>query len=66
MGSTDAASVPRIDVATAYEKIRSGRATLVCAYDDARCAQYRLDHSVPVSQLDPNLPRDTELIFYCA
>ena len=67
MSTTDPGSVPRIDVAQAWEKVRTGRAMLVCAYDDAKCAQYRLGHAMPVSQLDPDrVPKDRELIFYCA
>jgi hypothetical protein len=62
--------VPRIDVEEARRKVESGRALLVCAYEDeAKCHSIRLAGGLTLSELQarlPSLPRDQELIFYCA
>ena len=62
--------VPRIDVEEARRWVESGRALLVCAYEDeAKCRSIRLAGSVTLSELQrrlPALPKDQEIIFYCA
>ena len=62
--------VPRIDVEEARRAVESGRALLMCAYEDeAKCRSIRLEGSLTLSQLQarlPSLPKDQELIFYCA
>jgi hypothetical protein len=57
----------RIDVEAARQHVGGG-AWLVCAYeDDQKCAQLALEGSIPLSALQQrNVPRDQELIFYCA
>jgi hypothetical protein len=61
--------VERVGVEDARRAVESGRALLVCAYDDARCARLRLQGSITVRELEQraaSLPRDQALIFYCA
>jgi len=61
--------VERVAVQEARQAVQSGRALLVCAYDDARCARLRLQDSITVRELAAraaSLPREQELIFYCA
>ena len=59
-----------IDPTQAREKVRAGRATLVCAYDDeSKCKKVLLDGAISMSQLRRTLPernKDEELILYCA
>jgi len=62
--------VPRISVEKAWEKIESGQALLVCAYEDPeKCALMRLNGAVNMNEfrlLRTSLPKDHEIIFYCA
>jgi len=61
--------VERISVADARAEVSQGRALLVCAYDDNRCARIRLEGAITLSDLEQraaSLPRSQELIFYCA
>jgi hypothetical protein len=64
------ATVERIDPGEARRKVTSGQALLVCAYDDeAKCRQIALDGAISLAELGSrlaSLPKDTELIFYCA
>jgi hypothetical protein len=64
------AEIQRIDPEEARQHVRSGQALLVCAYeDDAKWERMRLEGSVPLRELESQaaaLPRDRELIFYCA
>ena len=64
------ANVERIDVATARNKVTAGQALLVCGYeDDAKCRKGRLQGSMPFARFEalaPSLPKDMEIIFYCA
>ncbi|HYS15652.1 MAG TPA: ArsR family transcriptional regulator [Candidatus Binatia bacterium] len=66
----DAATIPRIDVEDARRKVAAGDALLVCAYsDDVKCKQLGLEGSITLSELEarlPSLPKDKEIIFYCA
>jgi rhodanese-related sulfurtransferase len=64
-----AEQVERVSVDTAREDVEAGRALLVCAYDDAKCARIRLDGAITVRELEQraaSLPKDQEIIFYCA
>jgi len=58
-----------IDPTQAREKVRSGQATLVCAYEDEeKCRRVLLDGSITMKELEATLDRrskDEELIFYC-
>lgn len=61
--------VERVRVEEARRAVESGRALLVCAYDDVRCARVRLQGSITARELAQraaSLPREHELIFYCA
>jgi hypothetical protein len=52
------------------QKVRSGDALLVCAYhEDEKFQRVPLEGAIPFSEFSsrvPTLPKDTELIFYCA
>ncbi len=64
------AEVSRVSPEEARRKVTAGRALLVCAYEDeARCGQMMLDGGLSMAGLQArlgSLPRDQELIFYCA
>ena len=65
----DNATAPRIPVEEARRKVVAGEALLVCAYDDDRCKQFDLEGSMTRKELEsrlPSIPRDTQIIFYCA
>ena len=64
------AIVARITPQEAHARVSAGRALLVCAYEDpARFAELRLEGSISIHEFrarrDP-LPRDQEIILYCA
>jgi hypothetical protein len=63
-------AVDRISVEDTRRRVEAGQALLVCAYaDEGRCRQLRLDGAVTLAELEarlPSIPRDRELIFYCA
>ena len=65
-----ATDVERIDVSTARTDTAQGRALLVCGYeDDTKCRKGRLDGSIPYARfasMAPTLPKNKEIIFYCA
>lgn len=62
--------VPRITPDEAHRKVESGEAILVCAYEDEeKCRQMHLEGAIHMQELQeklPSLPREKELIFYCA
>jgi hypothetical protein len=62
--------VPRISPEDARREVQSRQALLVCAYDDnAKCAQMRLEGAITINELRQrlsSLPREQELILYCA
>jgi len=64
------ADAPRIGVEEARRKVSSGEALLVCAYgDEAKCGSIRLEGSTTLTELQSrlgSLPKDREIIFYCA
>jgi rhodanese-related sulfurtransferase len=53
-----------------YPKVQSGETLLVCAYDDeAKCRRLHLQGAISLTELKPrlpNLPKDQEIVFYCA
>jgi hypothetical protein len=61
--------VARISVEDAREHVKRG-ALLVCAYDDEeKCHRMKLEGSMTLRELEgrlPSLPKDHEIIFYCA
>ncbi len=62
--------VLRTPPAEARRRVQTGRALLVCAYeDDAKYQSLKLEGSISLHELErrlPSLPRDQEIIFYCA
>lgn len=61
---------PRVRPEEVRERVQSGQATLVCAYDDEeKCKSMRLEKALTLKQfqeVQPSLAKDKELIFYCA
>ena len=53
-----------------YQNVKAGQAILVCAYDDeATFQKMRLDMAISFGEFRkrlPTLPKDQEIIFYCA
>jgi rhodanese-related sulfurtransferase len=64
------AKVARITPQEAHARVIAGQALLVCAYDDpARFAEVRLEGAISIQEFRArraSLPRDQEIIFYCA
>jgi hypothetical protein len=64
------ATVERIEPTTARADTTAGKALLVCGYeDDAKCRKARLEGSIPFARfaaMTSTLPKDKEIIFYCA
>jgi rhodanese-related sulfurtransferase len=60
----------RITPQEAYEKVKAGQALLVCGYeDDEKFKTLRLEMAVSFAEFQmmlPTLPKDREIIFYCA
>ncbi len=60
----------RITPKEAYEKVKAGQALLVCGYEDEdKFRAMRLEMAVSFSEFQkmlPSLPKDREIIFYCA
>ena len=53
-----------------YPRVQSGETLLVCAYDDdAKFQRLRLKGAISLAELKsrwPTLPKDREIVFYCA
>ncbi len=64
------ATIERIEVSEARQRVLAGRALLVCAYEDEqKCSRINLQGSVNLAQFVSRvatLPKDQEIIFYCA
>jgi hypothetical protein len=62
--------VPRVTPEDIYPKLRSGEALLVCAYDnEAKFRRLQLEGAISLEEftsLRPTLPKDREIVFYCA
>ena len=62
--------VARITAREAHSRVSEGKALLVCAYEDpARFAEIRLEGAISIQEFRARragLPRDQEIIFYCA
>ncbi|HSL84100.1 MAG TPA: ArsR family transcriptional regulator [Thermoanaerobaculia bacterium] len=58
----------RIDAERARERVRSGEALLVCAYEDEeKCRKLGLEEALTLAELQArDVPRDRELVFFCA
>jgi rhodanese-related sulfurtransferase len=63
-------TTPRIGPEEARERIQSGQALLVCAYeDDEKFNALHLENAKSLRefhQMETSVPKDKELIFYCA
>jgi rhodanese-related sulfurtransferase len=64
------AAIARITPQEARARVRAGQALLVCAYEDpARFAGLHLEGAISIQEFRDRrstLPRDQEIIFYCA
>lgn len=64
------ATPERVTPQEIYPRIQSGEALLVCAYaDEARCRGMQLEGSLTLQEFQarlPGLPKDREIIFFCA
>jgi hypothetical protein len=62
--------VPRVTPEEIYPKLRTGEALLVCAYEnEVKFRQLQLEGAISLEEftsLRPNLPKDREIVFYCA
>jgi hypothetical protein len=60
----------RITPKEAYEKVKAGQALLVCGYEDEeKFKAIQLDMALSFSEFQkmlPSLPKDKEIVFYCA
>ena len=61
--------VKRVSPAEVFQKVKSGTAHLVCAYEDeAKFKRMRLQGAVSLNEFKsklPSLAKDQEIIFYC-
>lgn len=62
--------VARVGPEEARRKVETGEAILVCAYDDEeKCRDLHLEGAIHMQELEeklPEIPKEKELIFYCA
>ena len=62
--------IERIPPEEAFAEVSSGEALLVCAYDDEeKCRALQIGGSLTLEDLErmqPSLPRDRRIIFFCA
>jgi rhodanese-related sulfurtransferase len=62
--------VPRITPQEAHEKVKAGKALLVCAYEEPEKFQaLQLEGAISIREFRSrraSLPSDQEIIFYCA
>jgi len=62
--------VIRITPEETFQKLRAGKALLVCAYGSAeQFRNLRLDGAIPLAEFKeklPSLPKNQEIVFYCA
>jgi hypothetical protein len=58
----------RITPQQAYEIVKSGKAVLVCAYDDEeKCKKLGLGGAMSLNAFQAKTPaKDREIMFYCA
>ena len=64
------AKVSRITPEENYQKLRTGDAVLVCAYDsEEQFRNLQLTGAISLPEFRaklPSLPKDQEMVFYCA
>ncbi len=60
----------RISAEEVYPKLKTGKALLVCAYeDDAKFKKLQLQGAISLNEFKskfPSLAKDQEIVFYCA
>ncbi len=60
----------RITPEETFQKLRAGKAMLVCAYDsEEQFRSLQLQGAISLSEFRaklPSLPKDQEIVFYCA
>ncbi|NPV04957.1 MAG: ArsR family transcriptional regulator [Syntrophaceae bacterium] len=60
----------RITPQEAYEKVKAGQALLVCGYEEEeKFKANRLEMALSFAEFQkmlPTLPKDREIVFYCA
>jgi len=63
-------TVSRIAPQEIYPRVKAGKALLVCAYaDEAKFRSLQLEGARSLREFQeklPGLPRDQEIVFYCA
>ena len=64
------AEIERISAEETQRKVAANQALLVCAYeDDAKCRMVNLEGSISLTSFQSkaaSLPKDQEIIFFCA
>jgi len=64
------AEVERIAPKDVKERLKAGKLLLVCAYEDeAKFKSLNLEGAISLSEFKsrlPSLPKDREVVFYCA
>jgi hypothetical protein len=64
------AATVRVSPEEIYPRVKSGASLLVCAYDsEETCGSMRLEGSIFLNDLKSRIsqvPKDQEIIFYCA
>jgi len=60
----------RITPEETFQKLRAGKALLVCAYDsEEKFRNLHLDGAISLAEFKkklPSLPKNQEIVFYCA
>ncbi len=60
----------RVSASEVYDKVKEGKAALVCAYeDDEKCNRMHLEGAINFSEFKQkigSLPKDEDIVFYCA
>jgi hypothetical protein len=64
------ATAARVTPQEIYPRVKAGQALLVCAYtDEAKCRSMQLEGAVSLREflsMLPGLPKDREVVFFCA
>ncbi len=67
--STEEDLAERISVQEAYQQVKSGKAILICAYEEEQaCKDIMLDGAITLKAFEEKLPelkKDQPIIFYC-
>jgi hypothetical protein len=64
------ANPARVTPQEIYPRVQAGQALLVCAYaDEAKCRSMQLEGAISLREFQsrlPGLPKDQEIVFFCA